>query len=189
MATVYHPVELHSQIPPAQLADALARLTPANLPKAISAAVNRTAETVRTRVRRATAAQLGLKQKDAKRIALVKSSATSLTAKLIVGRRRFALTKLGAVQTATGVDVPGGQSIPHAFVKLMPNGHVGVFLRKGKARLPIQELTAPSLAETAISTSGLLDSEMAAAAPILEKNMRSQVERFLAKQAADLSDS
>ena len=55
------------------------------------------------------------------------------------------LGKFPHIQTARGVSVRvnvGGATkrIKSAFVATMGNGHVGVFRRKGKARLPIQEL-------------------------------------------------
>jgi hypothetical protein len=41
---------------------------------------------------------------------------------------------------------PGGKLIPGSFVARMKSGHVGVFKRLGKARLPIAELFGPSVA-------------------------------------------
>lgn len=42
--------------------------------------------------------------------------------------------------------LPGGAGrYPRAFVAQMASGHVGVFERKGKARLPIAELFGPSM--------------------------------------------
>lgn len=178
--------DLFAQIDPAQLAELAKRLNPRNLPKAISAAINRTANTVRTQLKRQTARELGVRQKDAKHVYVQKSSAQTLTARLRVSRRRFSLEKLGATQNQTGVSVPGygiGE-IPHAFIRTMKNGHIGVFLRSGKTRLPIMEQTAPSMAEVAERTSGILPSVMANAGPVLRKNLDSQLARFLAKQAA-----
>ena len=44
-----------------------------------------------------------------------------------------------ASQNSTGVRV-GRRQFDHAFLATMPNGHQGVFRRRGKARLPIQEV-------------------------------------------------
>jgi len=48
----------------------------------------------------------------------------------------------GAKQTATGVSVKG-REFPHSFLATMPSGHLGIFHRSGKARLPIVEDRVP----------------------------------------------
>jgi hypothetical protein len=46
-------------------------------------------------------------------------------------------------------------TLKHAFVAKMSNGHVGVFSRRGKERLPIQEHYGPSVATVFEKTPGL----------------------------------
>ena len=60
------------------------------------------------------------------------------------------LADFGARQTKRGVTVvirKGGSRtlIPGAFLATMKSGHVGVFTRVGKARLPIQERFGPKI--------------------------------------------
>lgn len=54
------------------------------------------------------------------------------------------LYKLGARQTRSGVTVMMRGSYRSAFIAKMGSGHVGVFRRDGKARLPISELFGPN---------------------------------------------
>lgn len=61
---------------------------------------------------------------------------------------RIPIMDLQARQTQRGVSyrAKGGRRlIPGAFIGRMPSGHAGVFRRKGRKRLPIQELYGPSL--------------------------------------------
>jgi hypothetical protein len=46
-------------------------------------------------------------------------------------------------------------TLKHAFVAKMATGHVGVFSRRGKERLPIQEHYGPSVATVFEKTPGL----------------------------------
>ncbi|MDQ0472803.1 phage tail protein [Labrys wisconsinensis] len=50
-----------------------------------------------------------------------------------------------ARQTAKGVIVPKWGMHRHAFVAGMKTGHIGVFARKGKSRLPIKQLYGPAV--------------------------------------------
>lgn len=84
-----------------------------------------------------------------------------VTAKIIKGRTRFSilmdrdgygrvwvglkpikLGKLNPRQTRSGVTA-GPAKIPGAFIATMKNGHVGVFRRRGKTRLKIDEQDYP----------------------------------------------
>ena len=57
----------------------------------------------------------------------------------------------------TAKTLQGGSplALKHAFVAKMSSGHVGVFSRKGKERLPIQEHFGPSVATVFEKTPGL----------------------------------
>jgi hypothetical protein len=60
------------------------------------------------------------------------------------------LADFGARQTSKGVSVMiykggGRQVIPGSFLATMKSGHVGVFTRMGKKRLPIQERYGPPI--------------------------------------------
>jgi hypothetical protein len=61
---------------------------------------------------------------------------------------RIPIMDLQARQTQRGVTyrAQGGRRlIPGAFIARMSSGHAGVFKRKGRSRLPIQELYGPSI--------------------------------------------
>jgi hypothetical protein len=201
--------EIYLQIDPAQLADLTARLDPKNVPKAIASGANRTAEQVRTRVVRRLAGVVALKQAQIRRrIFIQRASATgnSQTAIVKIGKARFGIMKNFTVaKTTGGVAVgfaPGGlHVIAHSFIATMPSGHVGVFLRDPGAEhrtvqskktgkwvrtgpaLGIQQQWGPSLSEAATMAPGFIAQETAAAGELLKKNLDSQINRFLARQA------
>jgi len=54
------------------------------------------------------------------------------------GLNQISLGKLNPRQSRSGVTV-GGRRIPGAFLATMPNGHMGVYVRRGNQRLPIDE--------------------------------------------------
>jgi hypothetical protein len=66
------------------------------------------------------------------------------TQEIIVRSGWQPLYKLGATQTAKGVNVRLRGSYRHAFLATMSSGHRGVFLRQGMARTPIRELFGPN---------------------------------------------
>lgn len=73
-----------------------------------------------------------------------------LQASLISKGPRVQLIHMTARQTRKGVTVRVGKSrklIKSAFIATMQSGHVGVFTRKGKARLPIKELYTIAIPE------------------------------------------
>jgi|SRR5581483_5356549 len=48
--------------------------------------------------------------------------------------------------------IQGGRKVfPNAFIATMKSGHRGVFIRKGKSRLPIKELFGPALSTVFVS--------------------------------------
>ena len=57
--------------------------------------------------------------------------------------------------TAKTIQGDSPLTLKHAFVARMSNGHVGVFSRRGKERLPIQEHYGPSVATVFEKTPGL----------------------------------
>ena len=117
----------------------------ASLPAQIEQAAKRTkskgARLAGTLVRRDLAAGLGIPQKvlsAGKRIQLRLNSGL-----VWIGYNPIDVIYLGnARQTNSGVRV-GSRFYPKAFVAMMPTGHIGVFRRVGKSRLPIQEVTQP----------------------------------------------
>lgn len=111
--------------------------------KAAVRALNKTARWLRTQVTRDTARSLDVK------VGAVRPGLVLLRARNSRPEAGVALAKTAGVikaaalgtprQTARGVRV-GRRHWDHAFLADMPNGHQGVFRRRGKARLPIQEV-------------------------------------------------
>lgn len=116
-------------------------------------ALNQAAAAAKMAMADAIAADLHVKTSDVKRFLWV-TPATADKLEAIVyplGKAGIPLVKLGATGPEPsrgkggGVTVPGLGAFPHAFLAKMPSGHRGVFERKGKVRLPIQELTTESI--------------------------------------------
>lgn len=130
----------------------LNRLTQ-RFPQAVSRALSRSATSARVVMVRAVAADLGLKQADVQVHVVVKVGteflkADEMKAQVIATGARIGLYKFKARQTKTGVSarLPGGVGrYPGAFIARMHTGHVGVFKRAGRTRLPIRELFGPSI--------------------------------------------
>jgi hypothetical protein len=119
-------------------------------PIAVMRALNRTIASANTQAVRAISADLGgIKQSHIRDgILVVRATPGKLEASLNVTGKRLPLIDFKAKQTATGVayQLPTGRDfVPHAFIATMRSGHRGVFLRRGRKRLPIAELRGPSL--------------------------------------------
>jgi hypothetical protein len=118
-------------------------------PRAVTRALNRTIANVATRAGRETSQETGLpvrRVRDAMKT--IRATFSSLRAFLQVRGFRIPLIQFKARQTRRGVSytLPRGRGVaPGAFIRTMASGHTGVFMRKGKTRLPIKELFGPSL--------------------------------------------
>lgn len=127
-----------------------ALLTIAFAPQA-ARSLSRAANSAKTAMVKAMAADMGARQADIKRYVWTQpASSTTLQARVYPqGKAGIPLIKLGA----TGPEPSRGQGrvkvklagdFSSAFIATMHNGHRGVFARKGAKRLPIQEQrTAP----------------------------------------------
>lgn len=127
-------------------------------PIAIARALNRAGRSARTVMVRECARDLGLQQK-AIRDQFTTGEATKDRQAFYLSTtgRRIPLIAFKARQTKSGVSyrLPGGAGHnPNAFIATVTGplpsgvvspGHRGVFVRKGKARLPIRQLFGPSL--------------------------------------------
>jgi hypothetical protein len=124
-------------------------------PKANARALNRANVSARTFMVKHVASDMGLKSGDVK-AELVTREATEakLSASLEVKGTRIPLIKFAARGPVPsrgrgrGVTarMPGGAGrYPNAFIATMSSGHIGVFQRRRRARLPIYELRGPSL--------------------------------------------
>lgn len=131
--------------------------------KATVRAINKTAEQVKVQASREIRdAGYNLKiAKIKKAITLRRASKTELVAVLRATGKPVGLINYSARQTKAGVSVQvknGRKLISGAFIATMPNGHKGVFVRKGHGHrkvvkggkttwsgLPIDELFGPSI--------------------------------------------
>ncbi|MFW6027876.1 MAG: phage tail protein [bacterium] len=123
---------------------------------AVRKAANHTVGKVNTKAGRLIAERRNLKVGEVKKgLKPFKQGKASRTAHIEATGRPVSLTKLATkpTQKKGGVSVKtrAGKSptfLEGAFVARMASGHVGVFYRRGKKRLPIREATLPSIAHT-----------------------------------------
>lgn len=113
-------------------------------PKAAASALNKTAAQVKTQASRMIRERYNIKASDVnKTLTISRATQYRLQAALRSRGGRIPLIAFGArqVRQGTSVAVVRGQRkvVRHAFIATMRSGHRGVFMRKGKARLPIEE--------------------------------------------------
>ena len=158
-------------------------------------AVRRTGEQTKTVVVGAVTSETTLKRRDvdgdrpdAHRYGGVKLAVGDEVARVSVTGRRIPLYRWGAKPhappTRHGVSYQisrgtGRKRISsNAFILITKSGHVGVFRREGKKRLPVQELYGPSIPQVTLSSVALRDKLDVDVPTMLESNMDRQV-RFL----------
>ena len=147
------PIEFNAQADIAEVVRMLDATQRRAVPKATSAALNRTASYVRTRVRREVAKQMGLKQKDIQRSITVKRSTTRLLIAAIIGSGkaipliRFKGTRQGAAGVRTQA-YGATRVLPGTFIAMSRQGGKQVWKRTGKKRLPIKVIMGPSVPAT-----------------------------------------
>jgi len=135
--------------------DALLKDYPKRATRATVRAMNRAIASGRTLMVQRIAGDTGLKSGDVRKaMSLRNATAQRLEARLGVGLKRIPLYAFNAKGLfpsrgkGRGVSyrLKGGAGrIANAFIADMKSGHRGVFVRSGKARLPIRELFGPSL--------------------------------------------
>ncbi len=154
-----------------------------SLPRILSRAINRTTKEGKTNIARWVSSSTGLEGFDPDRgIKLTKATLSHWESQLRISKARIPLIHFGAKETETGVyytiDKKSGRKIIRsAFIDTMPDGHRGVFKRRGRDQLPIRELFGPSLGV-------LIKDAPQVADEILEKNLDVQVGLVLAKGRA-----
>jgi hypothetical protein len=115
--------------------------TEAQVRTAAVRALNKTALWLRSQSAKEISDELKIKMKLIRqKFQIIKASKTNLEALVVANLYGFKAVKLGTPkQTASGVSI-GKHKFPGAFVAKMPKtGHVGVFKRKNRKRLPIRE--------------------------------------------------
>jgi len=162
-------------------------------PKAINAALNRTIEGVRTDVTREVTRTYDIKARDVRAVMKIKKSdIASLRASLSGAGNpiplinfRVSPNKPGAQKAGTALRVSvkrsGGKVISGAFVAQMKSGHVGVFVRKDKKRLPVQELYGPAVPQM-MGGDKVQQAVLAGAEDRFPKRLDHEIERLLSKE-------
>lgn len=163
----------------------------ARFPNAIRRALNRAATSTKAVMASEIAKDTGLKVGTVKdQIHVQEATVTNFVARLSISGAPIPLYDFNAKgrlpSRGKGAGVraklppPGKGTYPNAFLARMKSGHIGVFQRTGKARLPIYELHGPSLPKvfTKYIHVGLARGEES-----LRKNLQSEL-RFAANVAA-----
>jgi hypothetical protein len=131
------------------------QLAPGRTERATVRALNRALTSGRAEMARRVAKGMGMKVGDAKEAIFTRqASAGKLSVSLVASKKRRPLYDFKAKQTGRGVSFVGAggarQVVPGAFMTGVQTGHAGsahsgVFMRRGKARLPIRELYGVSI--------------------------------------------
>jgi hypothetical protein len=126
------------------LSRAIARLPEDIKVKAMARAMRRVTDTARSRLIKRQAPRIKLPAGVIRKLTTAHFNAGGNTQEVIVRSGWQPLYKLGATQTAKGVNVRLRGSYRHAFLATMSSGHRGVFLRQGMKSTPIRELFGPN---------------------------------------------
>lgn len=138
------------EVDPEDLRRAQWKLTayPRGINKALMRALNAALTKMRGTVVKDAALGSAVPQKFIRRrLWLNKAKTNKLYGSVVLSGRAWPLVWFAHSVAPTGVQTIRGL-IAHSFVARMKTGHVGIYLRKRKTRLPIFEQTAPSMAET-----------------------------------------
>jgi len=168
------------------------------LPRAISTAVRRTTDTARSRIVKAVAKDLNIKQRDLYKRGARKRpirqkferAGSLITGGVVeVTGRRIPLGRFAARQTKAGVSYKidrGGsrKTITSGFIPRLDSGYQGVFKRKGKNRLPIVERFGPSVPHVAAKQPAVAGLMRFDATNLLDQNLGSQVDRLLKRKTS-----
>lgn len=157
--------------------------------KALASALNRTAQNVAAEATRKTRETYDIKAGDVRRtVRISRATKNNLTAYVKSLGSPIPLIQFKvrpsrppkrppAVLTAS-VKRSGGKPIPGAFVSTMNSGHMGVFERVGKKRLPVRELHGPP-APTMLNEPGVRQHIEEQAVIRLEKRLDHEILRLL----------
>ena len=172
-------------------------LTERALRSAAARSLNRAATTVRQEATTRIRETLNLKSSDVKNaIQIDKASARedllTMKATLIPDRHGIPLVAFSprekTIKTKdgkkTGVTVKvktERKLVVGAFLATMPNGHVGIFKRRGKSRLPIKEAFSTSVADI-FKNKDFLDSLKAFSRQVFEQNFTRELKYQLSKK-------
>lgn len=126
------------------LGRAIAKLPGDIKAKAFARAMGRMRDMARTRVVRESARRTDLPVGMVRELTTARFNAGSATIEIIERSGWIGLAKLPHQQTDAGVRVKGRGLLKSSFRAAMKSGHVGIMVRSGSSRLPIQELFGPN---------------------------------------------
>lgn len=163
--------------------------------RAASRSINKAVTKTRTGISKAIRQVVTLKAKPVKdAIKVKKASISDLSGRVTVKGKGIPLIQYRAKflkASRRGVNYQvfksgGKKNLRHAFIAMMPSGHIGVFVREKQTagpgfagRLPIRELFGPSIPSVLAETPGVLEDVEEASADILIEEMERQVDLLL----------
>jgi len=112
-------------------------------------AFNRTATAVQRAAAREIGQEIGVVQREVvKTLAIRRATSSKPDAQVVATGKRIPLIQFRARQTRLGVSYRigrrGAKTLQGGFLARLKSGHRGVFMRRGKKRLPIDERYGPS---------------------------------------------
>jgi len=149
--------------------------------KILARALNDAGRKIRSLVVKRAAKLLPFKQKVIRsRVFLRRAHRKRLFVRITAGRYGWPLyDPKTSRQKPEGVKVKKLGLVPHSFIATMPaSGHVGIFLRRGRARLPIDEVYSDSVTEL-IERLGAGRAILTEAGEVLAKRVAAQAQLVL----------
>lgn len=152
------------------------------LPKAQANAINRSLSTTRAETVRAVREDYIVSADSVRKSIVLKTASASNPVGAVISKGSpIALSNFDAGGKPVKARVKKGSSpkpIKSSFEVGMKSGHTGVFKRKGKARLPIQELYGPSIPQM-IGSENVIKKIEEKAMETLDKRMDHEINRVL----------
>jgi len=153
----------------------------------VSRALNRAASQARTGVDKGVRERIGVKKRDVfKNVTVRRASTRRLESIVKIRGRAIPLGAFKARQTKRGatakINKTGGRTLYRGtFTATMRSGHLGVYKRIGKTRLPLKELYGPSIPTVVEQEPDLAVKVEHDAAVNLERALTAQMELMLKK--------
>lgn len=162
---------------------------PEGAPKAVSRALNRASVTAKNEMARKAREKYYVKQRDlTTTIKINKAAPDSLTAEVKSEGKAIALSKFKInpsrpqpgrrAPIAARVKRGGGGAIGSGFVARMRSGHIGVFTRAGRRRLPIKERYGPSVPQM-LGNEEVMEHAGNKASEMFEKRLDHEIDHIL----------
>ena len=162
---------------------------PGAIPKAVAMVLNRATETVKTEAARKVRATYVVKNSDIlSTMKITKAFPSSLIARVTSTSGSMPLIKFKVTPNVpqpqrtkpiiVRVKKSGGGPVTRAFVAQMGSGHLGVYMRAGKARSPIEQLYGPSI-PAMIGARSVTEWAEQKALEVIDKRLDHEINRIL----------